>query len=92
MQLQAIDQNDLTYWLKSFDEMEGKESLYFYIQGDGLCAVLHLTVKDWQKLEDVRERKGVGRRNAEFTNLQFDIVSDSVSTEFVYITFDRIID
>ncbi|WP_034058268.1 hypothetical protein [Lacinutrix jangbogonensis] len=92
-QLNTIDQSKLTYWLKKYDDQNGKESLYFNVQGDGLCAVLNLTIyNDWNKLENVREKKGVGRRGAEFTNLQFDIIKDSLSTEFVYKTFDGIID
>ncbi|MBG7612959.1 hypothetical protein IU405_11940 [Polaribacter sp. BAL334] len=90
--LKNIDQAKLTYWLQKYDEQNGKESLYFHIQGDGLCAILHLTINNWTKLENVRERKGVGRRGAEFTNLKFKIVKDSISTEFIYKTFDRIID
>ena len=90
--LNYIDQSKLTYWLQNHDDQNGKESLYFHIQGDGLCAILHLTINDWNKLENVRERKGVGRRGAEFTNLKFKIIKDSVSTEFIYKTFDRIID
>ena len=90
--LNYIDQAKLTYWLQKYDEQNGKESLYFHIQGDGLCAILHLTINNWNKLENVRERKGVGRRGAEFTNLKFKIVKDSISTEFIYKTFDRIID
>ena len=87
-----IDKTKLTYWLQKYDEQNGKESLYFNIQDDELCAILHLTINDWNKLEDVRERKGIGRRGAEFTNLKFEIIKDSVSTEFIYKTFDRIID
>lgn len=90
--LNGIDQSKLTYWLQKYDEQNGIETLYFNIQGDGLCAILHLSVNDWKKLENVRERKGVGRRGAEFTNLKFDIVQDSLSTNFVYKTYDRIID
>jgi hypothetical protein len=91
-QLNNIDKTKLTYWLQKYDKQNGKESLYFNIQDDGLCAILHLTINDWNKLEDVRERKGIGRRGAEFTNLKFEIIKDSVSTEFIYKTFDRIID
>ncbi len=91
-QLTKVDQTKLSYWLQKYDEQNGVESLYFYIQGDGLCAIACLTMKHWNKLEHVREKKGIGRRGAEFTNLQFDIRQDSVSTEFIYNTFDRIID
>ena len=91
-QLNRIDKSKLTYWLQKYDEQNGKETLYFNIQGDGLCAILHLTIKNWNKLEDVREKKGVGRRGAEFTNLKFQINQDSISTDFIYVTYDRLID
>ena len=92
IQLNRIDQSKLRYWLQKYDDQNGKETLYFYIQGDGLCAILHLSINDWNKIEDVRKRRGVGRRGAEFTNLKFEINQDSLSTDFVYITFDRLID
>ncbi|MCA0153323.1 hypothetical protein [Winogradskyella vincentii] len=91
-QLSLVDQTQLTYWLQDYENVNGDEYLYFYIQGDGLCASLHLKMEHWQKLENVRDKKGSGRFNAEFTNLKFDIKQDSTSTQFVYNTFDRIID
>ena len=91
-QLNSVDSSQLTYWLKKYDNQNGKETLYFNIQGDGLCAILHLSVNHWDKLEHIRERKGIGRRGAEFTNLKFQIYQDSSSTDFVYISYDRLID
>ncbi|MFK7756438.1 MAG: hypothetical protein AB8B53_05845 [Flavobacteriales bacterium] len=91
-QLKQKDQNELRFWLQKYDIQDGIESLYFHVQSKDLCAILHLTVKDWQKLEDVKERKGVGRRGAEFTNLQFKILEDDLKTTFEYITFDSILD
>ena len=73
-------------------ESAGKELLYFRIQGDGLCAKIVLNVEQWNKLEELRQKKGVTFRGAEFTNLKFDIVQDSLKTEFNYKDFDRIID
>ncbi|MEO9484159.1 MAG: hypothetical protein ABJG47_11960 [Ekhidna sp.] len=91
-QLQSTDQAKLTYWLQKYETRNGKEYLSFYIQGDGLCAILDLTMNHWTKLGDVREKKGVTYRGAEFTNLKFDIVEDSSTTEFIYQSFDHIID
>lgn len=91
-QINSIDQSKLRYWLQKYDDKNEEESLYFYIQGAGLCAILHLNINNWNKLENVKKRKGVGRRGAEFTNLKFDIIKDSLTTKFVYQTFDYIID
>ena len=91
-QLTLADKGQLRYWLKSFNDDDGIESLYFYIQGDNLCAILHLTMNHWDRLERVREKKGIGRRGAEFTNLKFKIHQDSSNTKFVFESFDKIID
>ena len=91
-QLKSINQEKLTYWLEKYEEHNGKEFLYFHIQGENLCAILVLTMNKWDKLENVREKKGVSYTGAEFTNLEFEIQKDSLSTEFIYKKFNRIID
>lgn len=91
-EMSKADQTKLRYWLQKYDATANEESLYFYVQGDGLCAVMHLTMQHWRKLERVRKKKGVGRRGAEFTNLTFNIVQDSLSTKFIYKTYSRLID
>ena len=91
-QLNTVDMEKLTYWLQKYNQHKGNESLYFHIQGDELCAILHLSMNHWNKMESVRHKKGVGRRGAQFTNLKFDVVTDSLSTEFIYNTYDMLID
>jgi hypothetical protein len=91
-QLTLVDNGQLRYWLKSYNDDDGIESLYFYIQGDNLCAILDLTMTHWDRLERVREKKGIGRRGAEFTNLKFKIYQDSSNTKFVFQSYDKIID
>ena len=91
-QLNKVRDSKLTYWPQKYDEQNGKETLYFNIQGVGLCAILHLTINHWNTLENVRETKAVGRRGTEFTNLKFKIKQDSISTEFVFVSYDRLID
>ncbi len=91
-QLKNLNKSKLSYWLKEYKQMNGVESLNFYIQGDGLCAVINLTINDWNGLEDIRKRKGIGRRGAEFKNLKYDIVQNINSTSFVYKSFDYLID
>lgn len=91
-QLNRIDNTKLRYWLQKYEDINGEESLYFNIQAENLCAVLHLSMNHWQKLETVREKKGIGRRGAEFTNLKFEIFRDTLSTKFIYQTYERLID
>ena len=82
----------MTYWFQKYEENYGQEYLYFHIQGNNLCAKIVLQVNQWKGLENLREKKGVGYRGAEFTNLEFDILQDSLKTEFIYKSFSRLID
>lgn len=53
------------------------------------------TYFDHEQLGETRKyqrKKGVSYRGAEFTNLKFKVIKNSVSTEFIYTIFDRIID
>ena len=87
-QLKTVEQENLRFWLKSYDG----ETLNFNIQGNNLCAILTLTIKDWKKLESVQKSKGKGYVGAEFTNLRFEIIQDSIATKFIYKNYDFIID
>jgi len=91
-QLKNIDKLKLSYWFKEYVESNGQELLLFNIQGDGLCAIIVLTVQQWDKLEELRQKKGVSFRGAEFKNLKFDIQQDSTNVNFILRDFDRIID
>ncbi len=91
-QLKNIDQTKLRYWLQKYEERNGKEFLHFNIQSDGLCAIIVLTMNDWEKLENLREKKGVSYRGAEFINLKFETQTNASSTVFIYKSFYQIID
>lgn len=91
-ELETIDSQKLTYWLKSYEEKEGKEYLHFHIQGEELCAVLVLEMQHWVKLLDVREKKGKHYIGSQFTKLEFEIRQQPTKTEFIYQSHGRIID
>jgi hypothetical protein len=44
------------------------------------------------KLKQLRTAKGKSYQGAEFTNLKFDVLQDSLKTEFIYKSFENIID
>jgi hypothetical protein len=91
-QLELVDRSKLSYWFWEYIDSTGQELLFFKITGDELCAIIVLNVDQWNKLEELRQKKGVTFRGAEFINLKFDIKHDSIKTEFIYRDFDRIID
>ncbi len=43
-QLNTIDKAKLRYWLQDYKVDNNNTYLYFYIQGDGLCATLPLQI------------------------------------------------
>ncbi len=90
--LEATDQTTLSFWFTGYEEKEGNESMIFRVKGETLCAEMRLRVEDWTMLNDLRSRKGVSYRGAEFVNLQYDIRRDSSGTAFIFRKFDRIID
>jgi hypothetical protein len=91
-QLKKTNKLKLSFWFNEYVESNGKEMLFFNIQGDGLCAVIVLNVDQWNKLEELRQKKGVSFRGAEFKNLEFDIQQDSTNVNFIFSDFDKIID
>jgi hypothetical protein len=91
-QLKLIDTSNLRYWLQKYENDQDVESLYFYVQSDELCAVMHMSMTHWTQLHRLRQKQGVGRRGAEFVNLQYDIVINKDNTQFFYNRFDRMID
>jgi hypothetical protein len=90
--LKEVDQTKLRYWLQKYEEKNGNEYLYFYVQGDGLCARIMLTMNNWERLEDLRKVKGMGYINAKFTKLQYEIRQSTDKTEFIYKSYHEIID
>lgn len=91
-QLATVEKSKLTYWFNAYTDSNGVEKLLFDIQGDGLCALMVLTVEDWSKLEELRQKKGASFRGAEFKNLKFEVKQDSLLTEFIYRDYEKIID
>lgn len=92
-QIQKIGSNNLRYWLKAYVENTNEDYLLINVQNDSLCAIMKLSVPVWdKKIEHIRDRKGVGRRGAELSGLQYSIVARPDSIDFIYKGLDYIID
>lgn len=93
MQLTSFDNSALRYWLKEYSEINNKQYLIFHVQGDGLCAKMVMAMEHWSdNLKYVKAAKGKSYQGAEFANLTFDVVQDSVQTNFVFKNVDKVID
>lgn len=92
-QLKLVDQSKLSYWMGIHQEKDNLKYIHANIQGDGLCAVVALTIKESQTgIEGILKSKGMGYLGAELKGLKFDILQDSTNTEFVFKSVDSIID
>ena len=83
---------DLRYWLKEYREEAGEEYLFFNVQGSELCAVMMIHMTHWDRLEKVREKKAVSYHGAEFTGLDYEIMVLNGKIEYVFKTYESIID
>ena len=78
---------------KEYEEVNGQGYLKFGDRSDDLCAILVITVLSWEnKLKYVGATKGRSYVGAEFKNLKFNILQDSLNTFFIFKDFDYIID
>jgi len=75
--INQIGSDNLDYWLKSYKEKDGKDYLLVNVQNDTLCAIMQLTVTNWNELRDIREKKGVGRIGAKLGGLKYTIVTNA---------------
>lgn len=91
-ELKRADESEITYWLKSYEEKYGREYLIFNVQGDGICAVMEINLTKWDGLEDLREKKGVSYRGAQFTGLEYEVRRTDYETQFIFSGYERIID
>lgn len=91
-QLNHEDRTRLTYWFHDYKKIGNRESLYFKVKGKYLCAIMVVNINGANTLQDLRNKKGVTYRGAEFVNLKYEIIHDSTVTEFRLISYERIID
>ena len=98
-QLRLVDDTKLKYWIKVYELIEEEEFIYFYVQGDGLCAIIEINTtpekikKDteltYNGFSPVHAEIGPTHTGIEFMNLTFNIKQDSLSTEFIFRDYER---
>lgn len=91
-ELQRVEKEGVTYWLKSYVEKSGNEYILVNIQGNGLCAEGLLKVNNWTNIEGIRKAKGKSYIGAELKDLTFDIKYSENNIEFIYKNVAQIID
>jgi hypothetical protein len=84
--------SQVDYWLDMYVKKGSNEFLDVHVQSDAICAEAHILVTDWTKLQAIKETGGLGYHGARLEGLQFDIVQDSLHTQFIYKDIESIID
>ncbi|MES2411448.1 MAG: hypothetical protein V4535_08400 [Bacteroidota bacterium] len=92
-QLAKTDESKLTYWMDTYREENNTKYMEVYVQGEGLCAKMVLTVNDSEKgIEGIIRTKGISYGGAELEGLKFDIMETPEGKIFVYRSLNYIID
>ncbi len=92
-ELEKVDKSKLTYWMDRYQEIGNSQFMYVNIQGDGLCAIIVLSIESSKKgIEGILKNKGNGYIGAKLDNLKFKIKKDSTSIEFIFKEISGIVD
>jgi hypothetical protein len=91
-QIQNTDGNELTFTLNQYLKIEGKDYLDISINGKDIHAKSLILVNNWNKLEGIKQTKGVGYSGAELKNLQLSIINVDTEPTFIYKDLDKVVD
>ncbi len=85
--------NNLKYYLDSYDEMNGNNYLNISVQGDNTCAKAVIWIRNTdKKLDGIIKNKGMGYSGSELKGLQIQTAPDTKKIQFVYKGMDKVID
>ncbi|OIQ21464.1 MAG: hypothetical protein BM557_04225 [Flavobacterium sp. MedPE-SWcel] len=86
-------QEDFVYTVEGYEEKDEKRYLNVAIQGDSICAIASLLVKDTNTtIEHLLQVKAKGYHNTELEGLKFTVEKDGNNTELVYNSIDHLVD
>ena len=89
--LTSVDADELTYVFKGYEQVGNKEYIKVHAIGDHINAEVPILVRQWHKLEGLKETKGIGYIGAELSGLKLISTPDKIA-RFEYKTLGRIID
>ncbi len=92
-QLSNFNKSEVSYWMDSYQENNGTQSILVKVQGDGLCAKILFVIDDSDKgIEEILKNKGKGYHGAELENVRFDVKKEGESYEFMFKGISGIVD
>lgn len=84
--------NTLRYWIKDLESKPQGDILWVNVQGNDLCAVAPLSVKDWTGLEEVKAKKGLSYSGAELKDVKLEVKQEGELVSFVLLSCGKVID
>jgi hypothetical protein len=91
-QFTEIGTNNLNFTFDHYVKVAGKDYLNVDVSGHGIQAKSFILVNNWNKIEGIKQAKGMGYRGAGLENLKIDIVNINNEPVFIYRDLDKIID
>ena len=91
-QISSSKAGDLIYTFNKYTRIAGKDYLDVSIKGNATDATALVLVNNWQKLENLKQTKGMGYSGAELKNLRLQITNPNAQPVFIYRGLDKIVD
>lgn len=91
--IKTANKDNLSYYFDAYTQKDGQHYLDINIEGDiNAKAVVKVNKPEGELAEIIKVNNGQSYYGAEFKNLQLDFVKDSLTSEFIYISSDDIVD
>lgn len=93
-QVDRLGPDGVRYWIDTWEDLDGEQFLWVYVQGDGLCAkaVLELHGEDRSEGMTRNSKNAGGSHGAEVIGLHYAVERSPGRTVLVYEGRERIID
>lgn len=90
--IDSIGKGGIDYWIRDYRKDGGREYLYVDLLAPGICAIAILDITGNPDLLNLRRVKGKSYSGAGLSGLDYTIVPNDSSYNFVFKNVDYIID
>jgi len=84
--------DELSFTFNKYLNSNGNDYIEISVDGRGIHATSLVLVKDWKKLEGIKQTKGIGYTGAELKNLKVELINPDTNPTFVYKDVEKIVD
>ncbi|GAB3916537.1 hypothetical protein [Mucilaginibacter boryungensis] len=88
----AADPGSFTYTFSNYFVKAGREYLNVSVNRENFQTVIAMLVNNWDKMQGIKNAKGLGYSGAKLQGLQLSVVTNSGHPEFIYQNINAIID